>query len=195
MQRTIDLPSIKTRILVCATFSAAAAIIFFSQIAAAETFGFGTTPTAEEIAAIDIDVMADGRGLPAGSGTVAAGEAVYAEQCAACHGESLEGIGETGGAALIGGRGSIGTPETKKTVESYWPYATTLFDYVKRAMPFNAPGSLSDDDIYAVSAYILHRAEIVGADAVMDAAALPAVDMPNKDGFIPDPRPDLYNYR
>lgn len=163
--------------------------------AMAEPFGFGTTPSAEEIAAIDIDAMPDGRGLPAGSGAVADGETVYAEQCAACHGENLEGIGETGGAALIGGRGTIGTPETKKTVESYWPYASTLFDYVKRAMPFNAPGSLSDDDIYAVSAYILHRADIVDAEAVMDASTLAAVEMPNQDGFIPDPRPDLHSYR
>ncbi len=171
-----------------------AAILPLSN-AMAEPFGFGTTPTAEEIAMVDIDVMPDGRGLPSGSGTVAAGEAVYAEQCAACHGENLEGVSEAGGAALIGGRGSIGTPETKKTVESYWPYATTLFDYVKRSMPFNAPGSLSDDDIYAVSAYILHRADIVDADAVMDSETLAAVEMPNKDGFVPDPRPDLHNYR
>jgi len=179
-------------------FVFSAAMLFTTlphQFAAAETFGFGTTPTAEEIAAIDIDAMPDGRGLPAGSGSVADGEAIYAEQCAACHGEDLEGIGDTGGAALIGGRGTIGTPETKKTVESYWPYASTLFDYVKRAMPFNAPGSLSDDDIYAVSAYILHRADIVEAGAVMDANALAAVEMPNKDGFIPDPRPDLHTYR
>ena len=109
--------------------------------------------------------------------------------------KTSKGFGDAGGAALIGGRGTIGTPETKKTVESYWPYATTLFDYVKRAMPFNAPGSLSDDDIYAVSAYILHRANIIEADTVMDASTLAAVEMPNKDGFIADPRPDLYTYR
>ncbi|MGI9491566.1 MAG: c-type cytochrome, partial [Geminicoccaceae bacterium] len=137
----------------------ALAVSFSGHGAIAETFGFGSTPTAEEIAMIDIDAMPDGRGLPAGSGAVAAGETVYSEQCAACHGENLEGVSEAGGAALIGGRGTIGTPDTKKTVESYWPYATTLFDYVKRSMPFNAPGSLSDDDVYAVSAYILHRAD------------------------------------
>lgn len=163
--------------------------------AMAEPFGFGATPTAEEIAAMDIDAMPDGRGLPPGSGTVAAGEAIYAEQCAACHGENMEGVAEAGGEALIGGRGTIGTAETKKTVESFWPYASTLFDYVKRAMPFNAPGSLSNDDIYAVSAYILHRGNIIDADTVMDASALAAVEMPNKDGFVPDPRPDLHNYR
>ncbi|MGI9502220.1 MAG: c-type cytochrome, partial [Geminicoccaceae bacterium] len=133
--------------------------------------------------------------LPAGSGSVADGEAVYAERCAACHGENMEGVADAGGAALIGGRDTIGTPETKKTVESYWPYATTLFDYVKRAMPFDAPGSLSDDDIYAVSAYILHRAKIIEPDAVMDASTLAAVEMPNKDGFIADARPDIFNYR
>ncbi len=173
----------------------ALAMIMSSGSTKAETFGFGVTPTAEEIAAVDIDAMPDGRGLPIGSGSVADGEAVYVEQCVACHGENLEGVGEAGGAALIGGRGTIGTPETKKTVESYWPYATTLFDYVKRAMPFNAPGSMSDSDIYAVSAYILFRADIIDADAVMDAKTLAAVEMPNKDGFIPDPRPDLYTYR
>lgn len=173
----------------------AAAVASFSVVAAAQSFDFGTTPTAEEIAAIDIDVMPDGRGYPKGSGTVTQGQAVYAEQCAACHGDNMEGVKEAGGAALIGGRGSIGTPKTKKTVESYWPYASTLFDYIKRSMPFNAPGTLTDDEVYAVSAYILHKANIVGADAEMNAETMAKVEMPNKDGFIPDPRPDVLNYR
>lgn len=163
--------------------------------ASAAKFGFGTTPTASEIAAIDIDAMPDGRGLPAGSGTPNSGAKVYAEKCIACHGDKLQGVGATGGAALIGGRGSIGTPKTKKTVESYWPYASTLFDYVKRAMPFNEPGSLSNDEIYAVSAYILNKANIIGKSDTMNAKTLPKVDMPNKDGFISDPRPDVFNYR
>lgn len=160
-----------------------------------ERFGFGTTPGSEEIAAVDIDAMPDGRGLPPGSGSVAEGEEVYATECMACHGENLEGVPETGGARLVGGRGTIGTPQTTKTIESYWPYATTVFDYVKRAMPLHAPGSLSDNQVYAVTAYILYRGDIVEQDAVMDATSLPAVEMPNRNGFVSDPRPDVRNYR
>jgi len=163
--------------------------------ALAESFGFGTTPSKAEIAAIDIDAMPDGRGLPSGRGTAISGRVLYDEKCAACHGDNLEGVAETGGAALIGGRGTIGTPKTKKTVESYWPYATTLFDYVKRAMPFNAPGSLSNDEIYAVTAYVLYRANIISEKDEMNAHTMPKVLMPNRDGFVPDPRPDTRNYR
>jgi cytochrome c len=137
--------------------------------------------------------LPDGRGLPAGSGTVAQGRTIYAESCASCHGQKLEGgIGDK----LIGGRGSLVNNDPKKppvkTVESYWPYATTLFDYIKRAMPMNAPGSLTDDQVYAVSAYILSQAKIVGEDATLDAKSLAAVKMPNRDGFIPDPRPEKF---
>ncbi len=167
----------------------------FAATANAEKFGFGTTPTAEEIAAINIDVMPDGRGYPSGSGTVAQGKEIYTQQCASCHGDDMQSVKGTGADALIGGRGSIGTEKTKKTVESYWPYASTLFDYIKRAMPFTAPGSLTNDEIYAVSAYILHKGNIIDADATMNAETMSKVEMPNKDGFIPDPRPDVFNYR
>ncbi len=127
--------------------------------------------------------MPDGRGLPAGSGTVARGKEVYAAQCAACHGANMEGaIGDK----LIGGRGSLvstaGTPPVK-TLESYWPYATTLWDYIKRAMPFNNPGSLSNDDVYAVTAFILSQAQIVPGDATLSNETLPKVEMPNRNGF------------
>lgn len=115
-------------------------------------------------------------------------------QCAACHGEQLEGIPELGGDKLIGGRDSLAGGSPVKTVESYWPYATTLFDYVKRAMPLVAPGSLSDDEVYAVSAFILAEAGIIGRDQLIDATTLPEVLMPNRDGFVPDPRPDVHNY-
>jgi S-disulfanyl-L-cysteine oxidoreductase SoxD len=157
-------------------------------------YGFGTTASEQEIAAIDIDAMPDGRGLPPGSGTYAEGREVYMAQCAACHGEQLEGIPELGGDKLIGGRGSLASGSPVKTVESYWPYATTLFDYVKRAMPLVAPGSLSDDEVYAVSAFILAEAGIIGRDQVMNATTLPEVLMPNRDGFVPDPRPDVHSY-
>jgi cytochrome c len=157
-------------------------------------YGFGTTAGEQEIAAVDIDAMPDGRGLPPGSGTYVQGAEVYAVQCAACHGEQLEGIPDLGGDKLIGGRGSLASGSPIKTIESYWPYATTVFDYVKRAMPFPAPGSLSDDEVYAVSAFILAEAGIIGRDQVMNATTLPEVLMPNRDGFVPDPRPDVHDY-
>jgi cytochrome c len=166
-----------------------------ASVAAAGTYNFGKVPSAAEIAALDIDAMPDGRGLPAGSGTPAQGREIYQARCAACHGANLEGVGAAGGAPLIGGRGSLDSDKPKKTIESYWPYATTIFDYVKRAMPFDAPGSLSDKDVYAVTAYILSRAKIIKENATIDRRSLPKVSMPNRDGFIPDPRPDVRNYQ
>lgn len=157
-------------------------------------YGFGSEASAQDIAMIDIDAMPDGRGLPAGSGSHAEGKGVYAAKCAACHGPDLAGVKGTGGAALIGGRGTIASGKPKKTVESYWPYASTVFDYVKRAMPFNAPGSLTDDEVYAVTAFILAEGNVIGKSDVMDAKSLPKVEMPNHDGFIADPRPDIFNY-
>lgn len=158
----------------------------------ATTYGFGTSPSTEELARFT-SPLPDGRGLPPGSGSVEQGKTVYQAQCAACHGQNLQGgIGDR----LIGGRGTLvnddPTKAPVKTVESYWPYATTLFDYVKRAMPFDAPDSLSNDEVYAVSAYILSEAKIVSSDAVLDATSLSAVKMPNRDGFIPDPRPETF---
>lgn len=157
-------------------------------------YGFGTPATAEDIAAIDIDAMPDGRGLPPGQGGYEEGKQVYTMHCMACHGADLGGVKGTGAAALIGGRNTIASGKPKKTVESYWPYASTLFDYTKRAMPFHTPGSLSDNDVYAVSAYILAEGNIIGKDEVMNAETLPKVVMPNADGFIADPRPDVFNY-
>jgi hypothetical protein len=130
-----------------------------------------------------------GAGLPHGRGDVEQGRAVYADKCAACHGEHLEGVKETGGVALIGGRGTLASPKPLKTVESYWPYATTLFDYVRRAMPFNAPGSLTDDEVYAVAALILASGHVIAPDAALDENSLPKVAMPNRLGFYRDPRP------
>ncbi len=156
-------------------------------------FGFGNEATKADLARF-VSPLPDGRGMPVGSGSVAQGKKVYEAHCLACHGQKLEGgVGDK----LIGGRGSLVQKEgTKgapvKTVESYWPYATTLYDYVLRAMPLTAPGSLSHDDVYAVSAYILSEAGIVPKDTVLDQDSLPAVKMPNADGFISDPRPETY---
>ncbi len=135
-------------------------------------------------------VPPDGAGLPPGHGSVADGATVFGARCASCHGDRLEGMKAIGAPALVGGRGSLAGPAPVKTVESYWPYATTLFDYTKRAMPMTAPGSLGDNEVYAVSAFILSRGGIAVPAGGLDAATLPAVRMPNRDGFVPDRRPE-----
>lgn len=156
-------------------------------------FGFGSTPTPEELAQF-VSPLPDGRGLPEGSGSVERGKAVYDSQCLACHGDQLQGgLGDR----LVGGRGTLVKQDSVKgpvkTVESYWPYATTLFDYIKRSMPLLEPGTMSNDDVYAVSAYILSKAGIVGPDVVLDGKSLASVPMPNRNGFIPDPRPEQFS--
>ena len=125
------------------------------------------------------------------------GEKVYADSCAVCHGDKLQGnpTAGIGGDKLIGGRGTLASAAPVKTVESYWPYATTLFDYIKRSMPFITPGSLTDEQVYSVVAYILGEANIVPKNAVLDAKSLPNVQMPNRDGFVSDPRPEIELYR
>ncbi|MFV2004631.1 MAG: c-type cytochrome [Gammaproteobacteria bacterium] len=156
-------------------------------------YSFGNLASAADIARIDIDVMPDGRGAPPGQGTYAQGKKIYAHMCAACHGHDMANpVKGTGASALRGGRGTLASGNPKKTVESYWPYASTLFDYTKRAMPFNAPGSMSNDEVYAVVAYILAEGGIINTDTVMDAKTIASVKMPNRDGFIPDPRPENF---
>ena len=164
----------------------AALVCIATAATAADAPKFGHTATPADLAAWDISIAPDGVGLPPGKGTSAQGEAVYASKCVACHGE--KGAGKPND-VLAGGAGSLAAGQTPvKTVGSYWPYATTLFDYIRRAMPYNEPKSLSDDEAYAVSAYILALNGIVGADEVVDAQSLPKVKMPNRDGFIPFPR-------
>jgi mono/diheme cytochrome c family protein len=160
--------------------------MFVTVPALAEAPQFGHPIAPADIAPWDISIGPDGAGLPPGSGTASQGEAVYAAKCQACHSE--KGAGGPND-ALVGGMGSLaaGKPPVK-TVGSYWPYATTLFDYIRRAMPFPETKSLTDDEIYAVSAYILNLNGIVGTDEVLDAQSLPEVKMPNRDGFIPFPR-------
>lgn len=144
-------------------------------------FGLGRAATPAEIKGWDLDGKPDGSGLPPGQGSVAAGKQVYEKQCASCHGAT--GTGGTA-AALVGGIGSLSAARPVQTVGSFWPYATTLFDYTRRAMPWDKPNSLSADEVYAVTAYVLNMNKIVPADAVMNAQTLPAVRMPNRDGFI-----------
>ena len=169
------------------------ACLLLAVPAAAAPVGVGTPLTQADLAHA-FAIPPSGAGLPPGSGTPAQGAAVYTQACAACQGDALQGQKSIGAPALVGGRFTLtrvpvlgaGPPSNPplKTVESYWPYATTLFDYVKRAMPMNAPGSLTDDQVYAVTAYILARGSIIGQDAVMDAHSLPAVMMPNRNGFV-----------
>jgi cytochrome c len=152
-------------------------------------YGLGRPPTAAEIDARNIDVRADGQGLPPGRGSVAEGRTIFAETCAACHGNKGQG-GQAD--RLVGGFGTLAQPNPVRTVGSYWPYATTLFDFIRRAMPFNTPESLNNDQVYAVSAYVLSLNGIVPDDTVLDATNLPKIEMPNRHGFIsPDPRPDV----
>jgi cytochrome c len=160
---------------------AAAALIATAASAAALSPNLGRTPSAAELAAIDISIMPDGRGLPAGSGAVEQGAAVYAAKCQACHGANGAGGPND---RLTGGIGSLTSSKPVKTVASYWPYATTVFDYVRRAMPITAPQSLTNDEVYAVTAYLLSVDGIVPKDARLDARSLPKVRMPNRDGFV-----------
>jgi len=165
---------------------AVCAAIFAAVPASAQAPQFGQPITPTDIAPWDISIGPDGAGLPPGKGTVAQGEAVYAAKCQTCHGEK-----GTGGLndALVGGFGSLAPGKAPvKTVGSYWPYATTLFDYIRRAMPFHESKSLTDDEVYALSAYILNLNGIIETEDVLDAQSLLKVRMPNRDGFIPFPR-------
>jgi cytochrome c len=172
----------------CGAVCAIALCVLASDAGAQGAYGIGRPATAAEIAGWNIDIGRDGRNLPNGSGSVSHGREVFAQQCASCHGDKGEGgIGDR----LVGGQGTIGSAKPIRTVGSYWPYAPTLFDYIRRAMPQNAPQSLSDDDVYAVSAYILNLNGLVGPDATLDAKSLAAIKMPNRDKFVGDARPDV----
>src|SRR5262249_30276861 len=152
-----------------------------SAVHAADGYGFGRQATPQEIAGWDIDVSPSGAGLPPGRGDVKQGAAIFADKCAACHG--AHGVGKPMD-QLVGGAGTLRDKKPERTVGSYWPYATTLFDYVRRAMPLNAPQSLNPDEVYAVSAYVLFLNGLVPQDATLDANALAKIKMPNRDGFV-----------
>lgn len=154
---------------------------FFSAGLAEESPGLGESLSADEIAAVDYAILPDGDGLPEGSGTATDGAVVYQQYCLACHGDKgTGGIND----ALSGGHGSLTTDHPQKTVGSFWPYATTIFDYVHRAMPLQTPGVLSNDEVYAVTAYLLYVNDVIGENFEIDADTLPDVKMPNRDNFV-----------
>lgn len=143
--------------------------------------GLGVPISADDLAAWDISIEPDGTGLPPGSGTAEQGSGVYTQRCLACHGQ--EGGGQPND-RLVGGHGSLTSAAPVKTIGSYWPYATTIFDYIRRAMPFTEPQSLTNDEVYALTAYLLERNGIIARDEVMNAETLPRVEMPNRGNFV-----------
>ena len=168
----------------------AASYSISAQSPSSRPLGIGRVATADEIAKIDIDVRPDGRGLPDGKGTVAEGAAIYAAKCASCHGKNGEGATFDRLVATDSGKNFdfAMNPKLPRAVGNYWPYATTLYDYTYRAMPFMQPGTLTPDETYALVAYILHLNNIVPENAVMDRKTLPAVKMPARDRFVIDNR-------
>jgi mono/diheme cytochrome c family protein len=153
------------------------------QATSSKAPALGTPVSAAEIARWDISIPPSGAGLPPGSGTARQGSQVYEQKCLACHG--AKGAGKPAD-ALAGGTGTLAGKAPVRTVGSYWPYATTLFDYVRRAMPITNPLSLTDEELYAVTAYLLYVNGIIGEDVAMNAQSLPQVKMPNRDGFVSD---------
>ena len=159
----------------------AAALCLVSSVCKAQHPNLGRPLTPEELSKLDITVTPDGGGLPPGSGSVSAGAKVYADKCQSCHGAKGQGGPQD---QLTGGIGTLTSQKPVKTPISYWPSATTIFDYVRRAMPLQSPQTLTDDEVYAVTAYILSIDGVVPQDAVLDAKSLPQVKMPNRDGFV-----------
>ena len=163
------------------SLAAAIGVVLCLTAFAQEGPDLGVEAAPEEVAQWDISIQPDGEGLPPGSGTAADGAPVYTLHCFSCHG--AEGGGQLND-VLVGGHGTLKGPAPRKTVGSFWPYATTVFDYIRRAMPYQQPQSLSDDEVYALTAYLLFLNGIIEEDELMDAETLPEVHMPNRDNFI-----------
>jgi cytochrome c len=164
--------------------------------AAAQTPNYknvGRTPTAQEIQAMDIAIGTDGKELPPGSGTAKKGAELFANKCAVCHGENQQGSPQA--PALVGGKGTLTSLHPMMTAGSYWPFATTIFDYIRRAMPRFQEGTLKVDEVYSLTAFILYRNDIVKEDDVIDATTLPKIKMPNRDGFIPQNLDEIHDWK
>ena len=164
-----------------AIFSASLLSAMMTGASLAETPNLGKPIDEAAIAAWDISILPDGTGLPKGGGTPAQGAVIYAEKCALCHGDNGKG---GSAAALVSDREIAGISAAQKTIKNFWPYSTTIFDFVRRAMPFQTPRSLTDDEVYALTAYILAENKLIGANDMMNAQTLPKVKMPNRDNFI-----------
>ena len=167
--------------------------LFLNSVSASERkFNLGKVALKTEVAGWDIDVRPDGKGAPTGKGNALKGEEIYAEACASCHGDFGEGIDRW--PELVGGENSLDTHDPIKTTGSYWPYASTIYDYIYRAMPFGAAQSLSYDETYEIVAYLLYMNDIIEEDFVLSNTNIGQIEMPNRDGFLlPDPRPDIIN--
>ena len=168
----------------CATMA-----LVTTAIAQTPRYKVGRVATLDEIRKRDISVAPDGSGLPVGHGTVAQGRTTYRILCASCHGDRAHGVGPY--PALVGGKGTLATTKPVLTVGSYWPYATTVWDYIRRTMPYQKPGSLTADEAYSLTAFILFMNGIVDEKTDLNERNLAQVKMPNRDGFISDPRPDI----
>lgn len=156
---------------------------------AAKRYDLGRPAAAADYVKHEYLVGPKGTGLPKGHGNALEGRKIYTQSCAACHG--LHGEGTNDYPPLVGGQGTLKTDKPFPTVGSYWPYATTVWDYIHRAMPYTAPGTLTPDEVYAVTAYLLNMNGIVPENFELNERTLPEVKMPNRDGFVPDPRPDV----
>lgn len=170
-----------TRNVVLAVAFAAAASAWVGSALAQQGPGLGVEISQDDLAPWDISIETDGTGLPPGSGNAATGAAVYTTHCLACHGQ--EGAGQPND-RLVGGHGTLDSLNQVRTIGSFWPYASTVFDYIRRAMPFTTPQSLTNDEVYALTAYLLHLNGIIDEDDVMNARTLARIEMPNRDGFI-----------
>ncbi len=178
----------------CFNFFASLVALAACSAALAQTPDYknvGRAPTEQEVQAMDIAIGTDGKELPPGSGTTKDGAKIFKAKCEVCHGANMEGSPMA--PALVGGKGTLTSLRPKLTVGSYWPFSTTIFDYIRRAMPRYQEGSLSADEVYSLVALVLYRNDIIKEEDVIDAKTLPKVQMPNRNGFIPQKLEEIHD--